>query len=223
MSTHPAVVSVHALHAGGGEGLIADAGVFAELDCRALAVATSVVAEAPLSSALLRSQLEAAARSATIAAVRTGFVKGQEQVELLGEFIANTAKDTSVISWSALDGETRTAMLRAVVQKARVVVLPAAKADGIEGLKAAAKELRDQGARAVLVSGLIARGRVIDLLDDGGAVALFDTTKIQAPRVEGLAGAHAAALAAHLARGLTLAQASQAAQRYVGFRLRRGR
>ena len=39
----------------------------------------------------------------------------------------------------------------------------------------------------------------------------------------GLAGAHAAALAAHLARGLSLSTAADAAQRYIGFRLMRGR
>lgn len=222
MSAHPTVVSVHALDAGGGEGLVADAQVFSELDCRAVCVATGVLPSVPLSPGLLRGQLDAAQRSAAIGAVRTGFVKGVEQVALLGEFIGSAAPERTVISWSALDEQTREAMLREVVPKARVVVARASQTS-IEGLCAFAKELRDRGARAVLVAGMVARGRVIDFLDDGGAVVLLDTARIQAARVEGLAGAHAAALAAHLARGLTLPQASEAAQRYVGFRLRRGR
>lgn len=222
MSTHPAVVSVHALDAGGGEGLVADAHVFAELDCRALSVATSLLPSEPLSPGMLRGQLEAVGRDTAIAAVRIGFVKGQGQVELLGAFIGSAAPETSVISLFALDDETRASMIRDVVPKARVVVTRASGGD-LEDLRSMAKELRDSGARAVVVAGLVVRGRVIDLLDDAGVVVVLDTARIQATRVPGLAGAHAAALAAHLARGLTLPQAAEAAQRYVGFRLRRGR
>ena len=231
MSAGPIVVSVHALDAGGGEGCVADAGVFAELDCRALCVATSVLPPEPLSPSLLAGQLESAGRATPIGAVRTGFVKGQAQAALLGAFVARFAPETSVISWTSLDVDAREAMLREVVPSARVVVARASDfprgngRDGgdIDGLRAAAGDLRARGARAVIVCGLIVRGRVLDLLDDGGAAVLLDTARVQATRVDGLTGAHAAALAAHLARGLTLPQAAEAAQRYVGFRLRRGR
>jgi hydroxymethylpyrimidine/phosphomethylpyrimidine kinase len=64
---------------------------------------------------------------------------------------------------------------------------------------------------------------VLDLVDDDGHVVLLDTARIQTSRVPGLAGAHAAALAAHLARGASLSNAAEAAQRYIGFRLQRGR
>jgi hydroxymethylpyrimidine/phosphomethylpyrimidine kinase len=60
-------------------------------------------------------------------------------------------------------------------------------------------------------------------VDDDGRVALLDTARLQAPRIPGLGGAYAAALTAHLARGLALAEAAEAAQRYIGFRLARGR
>jgi hydroxymethylpyrimidine/phosphomethylpyrimidine kinase len=93
----------------------------------------------------------------------------------------------------------------------------------LDGLRDAAKRLRDLGARAALVAGLVVRGRVLDLVDDDGKVVVLDTARIQAPRVPGLAGAHAAALTAHLARGLPLSGAAEAAQRYIGFRLQRGR
>jgi hydroxymethylpyrimidine/phosphomethylpyrimidine kinase len=231
VSVHPFVVTVHALDAGGGEGLVADASVFAELDCRAVCVATSVLPSQPLSPSLVAGQLEAARRSATIGAVRTGYVKGPAQAALIGEFVLGCAPEATVVSWSGLDAETQAAMLAEVVPKARVVVARASdfsrpggrEAADVELLRSAAKDLKDRGARAVLVAGLIVRGRVLDLLDDGSDVVLLDTTRIQAARVDGLTGAHAAALAAHLARGLTLPQAADSAQRYVGFRLRRGR
>jgi len=93
----------------------------------------------------------------------------------------------------------------------------------LDGLRDAAARLRDLGARAVVVAGLLVRGRVLDLVDDDGNVVLLDAARIQAPRIPGLAGAHAAALTAHLARGLPLPNAAEAAQRYIGFRLQRGR
>ena len=231
MSAHPRVASVHALDAGVGDGLLADAQVFAELDCRAVSIATAVVGMEPLPPSLVLRQIEAATRTEGIAAARIGYVRGEEQVELLGELIGTAAKEASVVSWSGLDAETREAMLRHVVPRARVVVARASDQtqDGgrdivdLEELRAAAADLRNRGAKAVVLCGLILRGRVIDLLDDGGSVVVLDTARVQAKRVDGLAGAHAAALAAHLARGLTLAQAAEAAQRYVGFRLRRGR
>ncbi len=231
MSASPAVVSVHAVDTGGGDGLVADAAVFAELDCRALCVATSVLPAEPLPAILVAAQLEAVRRVAPVAAMRTGFLKGAAQVEPVAEFIRKAAPETTVVAWPLADAQTQEAMQRLVFPSARVVVARASELsqaigrdiDDLDGLRDAAKGLRDLGARAVVVAGLITRGRVLDLLDDGGAVVLLDTARIQAARVTGLAGAHAAALAAHLARGLTLAHAAEAAQRYVGFRLRRGR
>jgi hydroxymethylpyrimidine/phosphomethylpyrimidine kinase len=48
MSAGPLVLSAHALDTGRGDGLVADAAVFAELDCRVSCVATSVVSSESL-------------------------------------------------------------------------------------------------------------------------------------------------------------------------------
>jgi hydroxymethylpyrimidine/phosphomethylpyrimidine kinase len=95
--------------------------------------------------------------------------------------------------------------------------------DDLESLREAASKLREQGAAAVVIAGLLRRGRVLDLVDDGGNVVLLDTARIHAPRIPGLAGSYAAALASHLARGLALPEAADSAQRYIAFRLLRGR
>jgi hydroxymethylpyrimidine/phosphomethylpyrimidine kinase len=238
VSTNPLVVSVHALDAGGGEGFVADAAVFAELDCRAACVATTVLVPEPLPLELVARQLEAFQTPGAVAAVRVGFVGGAEQAEFVGSFVRRAAPTTTVVAspvhagaTALIDAPTLEAIRRHLFPAARVVVTRAAdvaflagrEVTDLDGLRDAAKRLRDQGARAVLIAGLLVRGRVLDLLDDEGNVVLLDTTRIQAPRVPGLAGAHAAALAAHLARGLALSNAAEAAQRYVGFRLMRGR
>jgi hydroxymethylpyrimidine/phosphomethylpyrimidine kinase len=238
VSDDPLVVSVHAPDTGLGEGFVADAAVFAELDCRAACVATAVLPPEPLPLDVVARQLEAAQLLGPVAAVRVGFLSGAEQVALVAGFVRRAAPATTVVAslvragtGTPLDLETQEAIRGHLFPAARVVVTRAAdvvllgggEVEDLEGSRDAAKRLRDQGARAVLIAGLLVRGRVLDLLDDDGNVVLLDTARIQAPRVPGLAGAHVAALAAHLARGLLLSYAAEAAQRYIGFRLLRGR
>jgi hydroxymethylpyrimidine/phosphomethylpyrimidine kinase len=238
MSAAPLVVSVHALDAGGGDGFVADAAVFAELECRAACIATSVLLPEPLALDLLSRQLEAAGRLAPAAGARVGFVVGPSHVELVAAFVRRIAPSATVFAPPVhvagsvlLESPTLEATRRHLFPAARVLVTRAAdvaalsgrEVKDLEGLRDAAQSLRDKGAKAVVIAGLLVRGRVLDLLNDDGSVVLLDTARIQAPRVPGLAGAHAAALAAHLARGLPLADAVEAAQRYIGFRLVRGR
>ena len=237
MSASPLVVSAHALDTGVGEGLVADAAVFDELDCRAVFVATSVVSAEPLPLEVVARQLEAAQLVGPVGAARVGLVRGAGQVELIAGFVRRAAPTTTVVASPIregasprLDKETEEAIRRHLYPVARVVVARAAdvasladrEGDDLAALRGAALRLREQGARAVVVAGWLVRGRVIDLLDDDGQIVLLDTARIQVPRVPGLAGAYAAALAAHLARGLPLPNAAEAAQRYVGFRLLRG-
>ncbi len=232
MSAFPLVVSAHALDAGGEEGLLADAAVFAELDCRAASVATSVLSGEPLPLDLVARQLEAVQLAGPLAAARIGFVAGESQAELIARFVRRTVPTTAVVATSARgDQETQAAIRRHLYPVARVVVVRAVELafladraiEDLQGLRSAAVHLKALGARAVVVAGWLSRGRVIDLLDDDGQVVLLDTARVHAPRIPGLAGAYAAALAAHLARGQLLSAAVEAAQRYIGFRLMRGR
>jgi hydroxymethylpyrimidine/phosphomethylpyrimidine kinase len=234
----PLVVSIHAPDTGAGEGFVADAAVAAELSCRTASVATSVLVPEPLPLDVVAKQLTAVHRLGPIGALRVGFVHGAAQVELIAHELRRAAPAAAVVASAArqgtavlLDAETQVAIVRFLYPAARVVVVRAAElsafgareAEDVEGLRAATAELRARGAGAVVVAGLLWRGRVFDLVDDAGKVVLLDTARIHAPHVPGLAGSYAAALTAHLARGLGLPEAADAAQRYVGFRLQRGR
>jgi len=238
VTASPRVVFVHALDTGAGDGFVADAAIAAELDCTALCVATSVVTPEPLPLNVVARQLEAAVSAGPIGAIRIGFIRGAPQAELL----AHTAQRHPLVpavlaspmragTSPLIDAETRDAMVRFLFPAARVVVVRAAElasvagreVDDLEGLRDGAARIRGHGAKAVVIAGWPWRGRVLDLVDDAGHVVLLDTARVQAPRVPGLAGAYAAALTAHLARGLALPDAADAAQRYIGFRLLRGR
>jgi len=238
VSEAPLVVSAHALDTGAGEGCVADAVIAVELECRCVAVATSVLIPEPLPLDLVARQLEAIEASGSVRAMRIGFMRGAPQVELFAHAALRAPLTPTVLAFpgragtsNLLDPATRDAMVRLLFPAVKVVVaraaeLPALAGIDIEdlaGLRDAASKLRSRGARAVVIAGWPWRGRVYDLVDDDGRVSLLDTARLHAPRVPGLGGAYAAALTAHLARGLALPEAADAAQRYIGFRLARGR
>lgn len=244
MTDTPAVLSIHAADGVGEQGVVADAGVYRELRCRWAGVVTSVLAAGPhgidalepLSLGLVAQQMESVLRTCRPAAVRTGLLVGSRQVELIAGTLHECGLEPTVVApvlrirgERVLDDDTLAAVSRTLYPVAGVVVVRAGdvalltseNADDVDGMTRAAAKIRSRGARRVLIAGAVQGGRVVDLLDDDGTTSLFDVSRVSAPRVAGLSGVHAAALAAHLARGRSLVKAVDAAQRYVGFRLQR--
>lgn len=245
MSLSPVVLSVHAVDTLGEEGMIRDAVACDELGCRGVGVVTTVLAEGPsgidvrepLPLALVERQLRSVTAVHRPSAARTGLLHGAEQVRLIGELLRElavpflvVAPTTRVLGTALYDREVAEASRTWLFPIARVVVARASDlplfgvetAEDVEGMKRAAAAIRAQGAAAALVTGVLSRGRVLDLLDDG-AVTAYDAPRVLAPRIGGIAGAHAAAIAARLAQGFPLDRAVDAAQRYVAELLRRGK
>ena len=187
---------------------------------------------------LLAQQIESILAGGRADAARVGILSGRLQIDLVGDLLGYFGVPNLVLApvyriagTPVQSRETLEAYRDILYPQARVLVVRAGELDLATGarpeslgqMQDAAKQLREQGAGAVLVSGGQINGRVLDLLDDHGDITTFGAARLKAPRVEGLADAHAAALACHLARGLDLRQAVRAAQRYVAIRLQRGR
>jgi len=229
-----------------GDGLLADGAVFRDMQCSPLLVTSSILSAAqgrvdalePVSLGLLAQQFETIFADGRPDAAKVGILVDMEQVELTGELLKTFRVPNVVLAPVFRIGRTpilsrpaMEALVRFLFPTVRVVVVRAGdlgvlvdqRAESLDDLRSAASAVRKKGAGAVLISGGILKGRVLDVLDDGGQVTVFDTTRLSVSRVEGLAGAHAAALAGHLARGLVLRQAAAAAQRYIALRLQRGR
>ena len=222
MSARPLVVAIGALHAASEEGIVADAAVIAELDGRCACVATALSAEpgaepVALPHRLIEAQLSGAL-SEVPRATRVGHLGSGRDAEAVAQALAARAPDRIVLA-----PELSAALRVALLPLAAVVVVRAGEARDLPAMREAASRLRDAGARAVLVTGGASGGRILDLLDDRGRITVLDTSRIQAQHLPGLAGSHASALAGHLAREASLAEAAEAAQRYVALRLRRGR
>lgn len=246
MSRSPVVLTLNAVAAQGADGLAGDVAVFGELDCRAVSVATAVLAASgttihaceALPAETVAKQLAAAVAGGRPAAARLGMVASAEQAEALAPMLRRDvpiglvyAPVVRLAGATVLDQATLEAVQKWIFPEARAIVVRASDLDawlgeaaaGIDGIRAAARELRGQGARAVVVAGLVEGDRVVDVVDDDGRCSLFDTARLRGPHVAGLSGAFSAAMAAHLAHGLALIRAVEAAQRYVALRLVRGR
>jgi hydroxymethylpyrimidine/phosphomethylpyrimidine kinase len=245
MSTATAVLSIHASTTSG-EGVLADAQACRDIQVRPMCVTSTILSAGsgkvdalePVSLALVAQQIESVLSGGRAGAARIGILAGARQVDLVGDLLQEFSVPSVVLApvyrvagTPITTKETDEAIRRILYPQARVLVVRAGELDLVTGarpesldeMQASAQQLREQGAGAVLVSGGLINGRVLDLLDDHGDITTFGTTRFKAPRVEGLADAHAAALACHLARGLELRQAVRAAQRYIGIRLLRGR
>lgn len=246
MSGRPAVLSIHSVDTLGEEGVLVDAAVYTEMECRPVSVVTSILATGQkgievlegLSLALVAQQFESLIGVCRPLVARTGILKDARQVELVAGLLDHFGIHDLVVApidrvggARVLDKAGAEATRQFLFPLARVVVLRAVDAptfvgesvEDIDGMKRAASTIRAQGAKAALVAGASWRGRVVDVLDENGHVSVFDSQRVIAPRAERLSGAHAAALAAHLARGAPLARAVDAAQRYVALRLQRFR
>ncbi len=246
MSAEPLVLTIHAVDTQGDEGVTADAAALSDLHCRAVQVVTSVLVATPsgvgalegLSLSLVAEQFESLTGTARPKAARTGILRDPLQVELVATLVQQcdvgplvVAPVVRVGSTRILDDDTLAAMRRALfplaalllVRAGDLALLAGEKGRDLDSIKRGAEALRRQGARAVLVSGASMGSRVLDVLDDGGPLAVFDASRISAPRLTGLGGVHAIALTAFLARGEALRRAVDASQRYIAFRLQRVR
>ena len=245
MIARPVVLAVGAVAPSAGDGVVGDAAVLHEIDCRAVAIVTSVMGRVtgrplvePLPEALLERQIAAAVAGPRPEGARIGLLVDPGQVALIATTIERAVPDVAVYApvvtmqgETLLDAKTLEAARRELYGRARVVVIRAKDAerlagnavDGFDDLRAAAEEMLRRGARAAIVAGFQAHGRVADVVNDGGTITLLDAPRIQAAHVDGLAGAYATAVAGHLARGAAPARAAEAAQRYVAMRLMRGR
>lgn len=236
----PSVLLLQYLDTTGAEGLAGDVGVLSDLECTAR-VAVTAVHQPPgagrhrIPDDVLAAQIRAAWADRPPVAVRTGGFAGTEQVAAVAGWLREMHASPIVVSHEpasrAPEGrrELAAAVREHLLPLSRVLVLRAGLADDwgaadigdLASARAAVRHIRSLGAAAVLLTGVFQGGRVLDILEDGERTSVFDAPRIQAARVEGLGSAHASALAAHMARGLSLEHAAAAAQRYVAQRLDR--
>ena len=244
----PVALTIAGFDPSGGAGVIADVKTFTAFGCFATAAITSltfqnttgVFGATHVTAADVRAQVLPVVEDFHVAGVKTGMLPTREVISEVARLLREThlresyaIVDPVVRSTSGfdlIDDDALAALRSELLPLARLSTPNIPEAERLTGLRIeteeemrrAARMLREMGARAVLVKGghLDAR-EAVDLLDDAGEVRLFRAPRIQTDATHGTGCTLAAAIAACLARGMSLPDAVGAAKRFVTEAIRR--
>jgi hydroxymethylpyrimidine/phosphomethylpyrimidine kinase len=234
------VLTIAGSDSGGGAGIQADLKTFAAHGVFGTSAITAVTAQNTvqvadihvLPAAMVAAQIDAVAADIRLDAVKTGMLANAAIVEAVAAALVrwrlpHVVVDPVMVAKSGdhlLDPAALSA-LKAVLLPVAAIVTPnreeAAELAGravrtVEDAREAARQITDTGCRAVVIKGGHFEGaRLVNLLFDGRDFTEVVTERITSTNTHGTGCTFAAALAARLALGRSLAQAVQDATDYV--------
>jgi hydroxymethylpyrimidine/phosphomethylpyrimidine kinase len=225
---------------GGGAGIQADLKTFAALGVYGTSAITAITAQstvgvaavAPLSADLVTAQIETVAGDIEIHATKTGMLATAAIVEAVAAAVEelelpNLVVDPVMVAKSGdrlLDDEGIETLRAELLARARVVTPNLPEAEVLSGKKIttaadareAAERIHRMGAAAVVVKGGHGTGsEIVDLLFDGERFTEFRVQRVRSRNTHGTGCTFASAIAAYLALGHSLAEATERAQAYV--------
>ena len=253
----PVALTIAGFDPSGGAGVVADIKTFTAFDCFAVAAVTSltfqnttgVFGAAHQTAETVRAQVLPVIEDFNVACAKTGMLPTREVIAEVARLFRETTLPAPVVDpvvrstsgYDLIDDEALAALIKELMPLASVVTpnIPEAeritglKIEDEEGMRHAARAMREMGARAVLVKGGHLKrneegrrqkaegGRdenvptALDLLDDNGRVALFRGEWIETTSTHGTGCTLSAAIAACMGRGLSLEKAVEAAKSFV--------
>lgn len=237
----PVALTIAGFDPSGGAGVVADIKTFTAFGCFAAAAVTSltfqnttgVFGAAHQSAETVRAQALPVIEDFRVAGMKTGMLPTREVIVEVARLLRETPlRETAPVidpvvrstsGYDLIDDDALAALKSELLPLARIVTPNIPEAERITGLKIATEEdmrraaqiMREMGARAVLVKGGHLAGEALDLLDDAGRVQLFRAPRLNTDATHGTGCTLAAAIAACLARGMSLEEAVGAAKRFV--------
>jgi len=238
---YPRVLSIAGSDSGGGAGIQADLKTFAALGCFGMTAITAITAQNTcgvraihgVPPEMLRDQIDAVVDDIGVDAVKIGMLHSPKIVRTVAQAVARHALPHVVFdpvmvatSGAKLITDEAIGVLVAELFPRAAIITPnldeAALLVGqplhtVQDMHQAAQTLLGMGARAVLVKGGHLPGdEVVDLLLATDAEPLWmQAPRIQSANTHGTGCTLSSAIAAHLALGLTLAEAVQQARSFV--------
>ncbi|MFO1198185.1 MAG: bifunctional hydroxymethylpyrimidine kinase/phosphomethylpyrimidine kinase [Burkholderiaceae bacterium] len=238
---YPRLLSIAGSDSGGGAGIQADLKTFCALGCFGTTAITAITAQnttgvraihaVPVQ--VLADQIDAVVEDIGVDAVKIGMLHAPDVVRTVAAAIdrhrlATIVLDPVMIATSGavlIDATAVDVLVRELFPRALVVTPNLDEAAHLVGrplagerdMEDAAQRLLAMGARAVLIKGgHLAGDQVTDLLAQAGGERIWmRAPRIDTPNTHGTGCTLSSAIAAHLARGLGLADAVQAARQYV--------
>lgn len=245
---YPRVLSIAGSDSGGGAGIQADLKTIAALGCYGMTAITAITAQnttgvrgihgVPLE--MLADQIDAVVEDIGVDAVKIGMLHSADTVRTVAAAIERHRLQRIVLdpvmiatSGAVLIGESAISVLvRELFPKALVITpnldetaLLVGRPLGNEAdMEAAARQLLEMGARAVLVKGGHLTGDIVSdlLLERDADPCWMRGARIHSPNTHGTGCTLSSATAAHLALGAALPQAVQRAREYVRGALQAG-
>jgi hydroxymethylpyrimidine kinase/phosphomethylpyrimidine kinase len=237
-SAPPILLTVAGFDPSCGAGIAADLKTFAAHGCYGVAAITSVTVQNTQGvdavhntpTAELRAQLEALARDCEIDAVKIGMLGNRGNAVAVAEFLdahkfAHIVHDPVMKSSSGtelLDASGIKYVVTEFLRRSSVITPNVPEAEILTGLtikdvadmEAAARKLVEMGARAVIVKGGHME-KPVDVLFDGNEITQMIGDKSREESLHGTGCTFASAIAAQLAAGRTLVEATMLAKAYV--------
>lgn len=258
LKTPPVALTIAGFDPSGGAGIVADIKTFTAFDCFATAAVTSltfqntmgVFGAAHQTAESVRRQVMPVVEDFRVACAKTGMLPSREVIAEVARLFRETELPAPVVDpvvrstsgYDLIDDEALNALVKELMPLSIVVTPNIPEAERItgltiedeEGMRRAARAMREMGALAVLVKGghlkeiadrgsRIAEGgqetkgapTALDLLDDEGSVSLFRGEWIETTSTHGTGCTLSAAIAACLGHGLSLEKSVETAKRFV--------
>lgn len=248
----PAILTIAGFDPSGGAGVIADVRTFAAFGCAPAAAITSITFQNDrelfgaehLSPDTIREQVMAVVNRGAVACVKTGMLPTRNIVREVARLFRETSLPAPVVDpvlrstsgYALIEDDALEDLLEGLLRVARLVTpnIPEAeritglRINDVEGMRAAAKAIRERGAHAVLIKGghlwdqeaegsrqTAGHAEAIDVLDNDGCVTVLRGEWIAGASVRGTGCMLSAAIAACLGKGMALEESVSQAKTFV--------
>jgi hydroxymethylpyrimidine/phosphomethylpyrimidine kinase len=239
------VLTIAGSDSGGGAGIQADLRTFAAHALHGTSALTAITAQnsvgvsawVALEPAMVAAQIEAVATDMRVAAAKTGMLANAGIIAAVADAarrlgISPLVVDPVMVAKSGdrlLDAAAERAYVERLFPLAAVVTPNLHEASALLGrevgdvaaMRAAARDLRALGARAVLVKGGALAGDAVDVFFDGTRLVDVPGPRVDTANTHGTGCTLSAAICARLALGDDLLEAIRAAKAYLVEGLRR--
>lgn len=239
--TYPSrVMTIAGSASGGSAGIQADLKTFQELDVYGMSVVTAIVGRHPVTDKnvhpmtieAIEAQFATAMKQVGIDSLKTGMLFSKNVIEkvavlLQSEAIKHIVVDPVMVGKldsKLLEDEAIEALKEKLIPLAEIITpnMPEASflLDGremtkVKDLYQAAEDLYKLGSKYVLVKGGRLNGPAVDVLFDGNVFTEFEAPRIDTVHTSGAGCSYSAAIAANLAKEMTVADAVLQAKNFV--------
>jgi len=239
--TYPSrVMTIAGSASGGSAGIQADLKTFQELDVYGMSVVTAIVGRHPVTDKnvhpmtieAIEAQFATAMKQVGVDSLKTGMLFSENVIKKVADLLNEEAINHIVVDpvmvgkldSKLLEDEAIEALKKELIPLAEIITpnMPEAsfllddrEIKKVDDLYKAAEDLYKLGAKHVLVKGGRLEGPAVDVLFDGKVFTEFEVPRIDTVHTSGAGCSYSAAIAANLAKDMTVADAVLQAKDFV--------